>query len=251
MRKFRVVAFALCAAVSAVQGQTIAGAVLAKKEPHHHLAFEDSTLVVLRVEVPPRDTTLLHEHEPDYFWIALGRSEVVNARMGSAPATIASDDGSVHYTVGKFAHVARNPGTTPFRNITVELLGKQSNPRNLCEEAVAGQPLLCPSARKPRDMGVTERPAFETDQLQVSVLTFGRDGRLAGTETDGGRWYILLNPLDATAMNAVRDENAGAAPMRRNEWRGGTWRPPAGRKWRISNGTGREVDVLEVTAKRR
>ena len=250
-RTFVGVAMALCLAASAVQAQTIAGAVLAKKEPHHHLAFEDSTLVVLRVEVPSRDTTLLHEHGPDYFWIALGQSEVVNARLGSPAATIRSEDGSVHYTVGKFAHVARNPGDRPFRNITVELVKPQTNPRNLCEEAVGGQPLLCPSARKPRDLGVTEKPAFETDQLRVSVLTFDRGGQMTGGEADGNRWYILLNPADGAAMNAVRDDSGGATPIRRTEWRGGTWRPPAGHNWRISNGTGREVQVLEVTEKRR
>ena len=83
-RTFVGVAMALCLAASAVQAQTIAGAVLAKKEPHHHLAFEDSTLVVLRVEVPSRDTTLLHEHGPDYFWIALGQRDRKSTRLNSS-----------------------------------------------------------------------------------------------------------------------------------------------------------------------
>src|SRR5262245_28874635 len=123
-----------------VQAQTIPGAVLAKDEPHHHLAYEDASIRVLRVRVPAHDTTLLHEHDPDYFWVALGNSRVINARVGSPDATIASTDLSIHYTVGPFAHVARNPGAVPFDNITVELLEPQKNVRNICEESVTGKP---------------------------------------------------------------------------------------------------------------
>src|SRR5690349_12596279 len=135
-------------ALSAVplEGQKIPGAVLAKKEPHHHLAYEDSTLRVLRVRVPAHDTTLLHEHDPDYFWIALGASTVTNAKLGAPDATIASADLSIHYTAGNFAHVARNPGGVAFDNITVELLEPQTGVRNLCEAALADKPLDCRGA---------------------------------------------------------------------------------------------------------
>ena len=100
---------------AAARSQSIPGAVLAKNEPHHHLVYEDSTLRVLRVRVPAHDTTLLHEHDPDYFWIALGASTVVNAKLGAPDATISSADLSIHYTLGNFAHVARNPGGVPVR----------------------------------------------------------------------------------------------------------------------------------------
>src|SRR3954454_6336708 len=102
----RVVVAAAVLSGSPLVAQSIPGAVLAKQEPHHHLAYEDSTLRVLRVRVPPHDTTLLHEHDPDYFWVALGASTVINAKLGSPDATITSGDLSIHYTVGPFAHVA-------------------------------------------------------------------------------------------------------------------------------------------------
>src|SRR5215467_2423641 len=137
----RATTFGLALLLSAsAAAQSIPGAVLAKREPHHHLVYEDSTLRVLRVRVPAHDTTLLHEHDPDYFWIALGASTVVNAKLGSPDATITSPDLSMHYTPGHFAHVARNPGTSPFDNITVELLEPQANVRNLCEAVVADKP---------------------------------------------------------------------------------------------------------------
>src|SRR5579872_2874783 len=169
MRCFRYLVGVVIIAVLAprpVRAQSIAGAVLAKREPHHHVAFEDSVLRVLRVHVAGHDTTLLHEHDADYFWVALGASTVVNAKLGAPDATITSSDLSVHYTLGQFAHVARNPGGSAFDNITVELLGRQTNPRNLCEAAVSGTPVRCARARQGAWVrGATEHAAFETDQL--------------------------------------------------------------------------------------
>src|SRR4051812_14149493 len=154
---------------ASVGAQSIRGAVLAQREPHHHLTYEDSTLRVLRVRVPAHDTTLLHEHDPDYFWIALGPSEVVNARLGAPDAVITSADLSIHYSVGPFAHVARNPGDRAFDNITVELLQRQRGVRNLCEAAVGDQPLDCRPPGAP--VGVSEQPAFASDRVRVSLAT--------------------------------------------------------------------------------
>ena len=246
------VALPACTALSAAGAQTIPGAVLARNEPHHHPAYEDSLVRVLRVDVPGHDTTLLHEHGPDYFWIALGASEVINVRLGQPDATIRSADLSMHYTVGRFAHVARNPGTKAFRNITVELLRSQTNVQNLCEEVVAGAPLICTSTRVYRGLGVLERPMFETDQLRVSLLTLDAGGKLDGPRTPGSRLYITLNPLDATVLHARPEGPMRVAAARPGvEWSGGAWLASADGTWQLSNGSSRAIEVIEVTAKRR
>ena len=210
--------------------QSIPGAVLARHEPHHHMVYEDSELRVLRVRVPPHDTTLLHEHDPDYFWIALGASEVVNVRLGAAPAAIKSADLSIHYTVGKFAHVARNPGAVPFDNITVELLGRQTNVRNLCEAAVANQPNSCPQApaeRTRRFPGAAEHAAFTTDQLRVSLVTIQPGSTMQPSAETRRAWVIALDTADAS--RALRIEGQG-------RWVGGVFRAAPGAAWKISNG---------------
>lgn len=218
--------------------QSIPGAVLAKREPHHHLAYEDSTFRVLRVSVPAHDTTLLHEHDPDYFWIALGASEVVNARLGQPDAQIKSADLSVHYTVGEFAHVARNPGTVPFNNITVELLGKQTNVRNLCEAAVANQPNSCPAApteRTRRFPGAAEHAAFNTDQLRVSLVTIQPGGTMQPSSETKRAWVIALDTMDA--KGPLKIEGAGV-------WKGGVFRAAAGTDWKIRNSGKSAVRVI-------
>jgi hypothetical protein len=208
--------------------QSIPGAVLAKNEPHHHRVYEDSTLRVLRVRVPAHDTTLLHEHDPAYFWIALGASEVVNAKLGAPDATIKSSDLSIHYTPGKFAHVARNPGTVPFDNITVEILAPQTNVRNLCEDALASSPKRCPQSDR------NEHPAFETDQMRVSLVTI-EPGAAMRVGAAKPRWLIALDTNDTH----------GALQLSRGHWTGGVYRA-VGTTWVVSNRGKRAVRVLAV-----
>jgi hypothetical protein len=229
-----------CTTMLAVRAhaQSIPGAVLAKHEPHHHLAYEDSILRILRVRVPAHDTTLLHEHDPDYFWIALGASTVVNARLGAADATITSPDLSIHYTLGNFAHVARNPGEGSFDNITVELLRPQSGVRNLCEMAVAGKAIDCAPGTGTGVAGVSEYPAFTTDQLQVNRVTIAPGATLRPTTSTKHVWVIALDTLDTVRGLAI--ESGG-------RWVGGTFRSAGDSDWRIRNRSVKAIGVLTVT----
>lgn len=226
-------------AAATAGAQSIPGAVLAKREPHHHLAFEDATIRVLRVRVAPHDTTLLHEHDPDYFWVALGASTVVNAKPGIADATITSADRSIHYTPGKFAHVARNPGDAPFDNITVELLEPQTNVRNLCEHALGDKPLDCATTGRNSEFlfGGTEHQAFATDQIKVSLVTIESGQSLRSSALARPAWVIALD-----TASAVHD----LATTGVSRWVGGTFRSGAGQKWTITNRGRTPIHVVTV-----
>ena len=234
-------AFAACLVVISASAQTIKGAVLAKNEPHHHLAYEDAELRVLRVSVPAKDTTLLHEHGPDYFWVALGASEVVNARLGQPDAAIKSMDLSIHYTMGKFAHVARNPGSAQFNNITVELLALHSNVKNRCEEAVAKATMDCPTSKKatPRPAAY---PAFDTDQMQVELVTVAPGAILKGRA--GGPKGSWLITLDTTVTKDLMHIVAPAT-----KWVGGTMHAPAGVIWQVHSASTEPIKLISVRAK--
>jgi hypothetical protein len=156
-------------------------AVAVSAEPHHHLTWTDSLVRVFRVEVPPRSATLLHEHAVDYFWIAVGASEFMNAVAGKPETRVAAPDASVHFTRGGFAHVARNEGNAPFFNVTFELLRPQTNPRNLCEQVLSAEPGDCQRAMaiaREEFNGAPVRPEFETDQLGVALLAIDPNGTL-------------------------------------------------------------------------
>jgi hypothetical protein len=237
LRIRRVATLPLFLSVAAAAGaQTISGAVLAKREPHHHPVYEDTTIRVLRVRVPPHDTTLLHEHDSDYFWIALGQSNVVNAKPGVPDAIIASSDLSIHYTPGHFAHVARNPGDAPFDNITVELLNPQTHGRNLCEPALAGQPMSC--VNNAGAAHTSERPAFETDQLRVALVTIA-PGRTLQSSRGKRAWVIALDTADTRAALSLASGG---------RWVGGVYAPLVG-TWSIRNLEQRPVRVLTIVAR--
>lgn len=227
---------------SAASAQSIPGAVLAKHEPHHHLAYEDATIRVLRVRVPAHDTTLLHEHDPDYFWVALGASTVVNARLGTPDATITSADRSIHYTPGNFAHVARNPGEAPFDNITVELLEPQTNVRNLCEPAIGDKPLDCaatPARSATSFANGAEHPAFATDRIRVSLVTIEPGDTLRPTGATRSTWVIALDTADVRRALVT----TGAT-----RWVGGVFRSAAGTPWTVMNRGRSPVAIVTLVA---
>ena len=225
------------AGATAARSQSIPGAVLAKNEPHHHLAYQDSTLRVLRVRGPAHDTTLLHEHDPDYFWIALGASTVTNAKLGAPDATVTSADLSIHYTAGNFAHVARNPGNVPFDNITVELLEPQTGVRNLCEAALADKPLDCRGAsqRSATFIGAMEHPAFATARRRVSLVTIPPNATVRPGVPPKSVWLIALDTLDVAQSLATRSLGP---------WIGGVIRLPDDPTWRIQNHNGKSVRFI-------
>ncbi|MBZ5527335.1 MAG: hypothetical protein LAN71_05470, partial [Acidobacteriia bacterium] len=88
-------------------------------EPRHHLSLENAWVRAFRVEVAPRDSTLLHEHARDYVYVTLGPADIVNAVWGKPEAHAQLADAEVRFARGNFAHVARNLSEQPFRNLTI------------------------------------------------------------------------------------------------------------------------------------
>jgi hypothetical protein len=164
----------LCLACGLPAAALAQKAVPVADEPHHHLVFTGPNLRVFRVEVPAHSATLIHEHAVDYFWISVGPSQFVNAAVGKPEVAVTAADGSVHFTKGGFAHLARVDGALPFHNVTIELTREQTNPRNLCIAVLPDQPVDC-AAAMPRAnalfSGATVQPEFETDQVRVTLIT--------------------------------------------------------------------------------
>jgi quercetin dioxygenase-like cupin family protein len=105
-----------------VSAQTPAAEVEITAEPSHHLALQNQYVRVFQVEVPAHAATLMHRHRHDYIFVTLGASEVSNQVAGKPPVTLKLQDGEVRAVDGNFAHIARNLASTPFRNVTIELL---------------------------------------------------------------------------------------------------------------------------------
>lgn len=232
----------LAAAASAQKAVPIA------EEPHHHLVFTGDRIRVFRVDVPAHSATLIHEHVVDYFWIAVGASQFVNAAVGKPEAAVSAADGSVHYTKGGFAHLARVDGATPFRNVTLELPKAQTNVRNLCEAAVADQPLDCaPAMTRAAGLfsGGIVKPEFETDQVRVTLLTLASNEEIDLARHKRAPMLVAVDdaPGDVHITCPVVDQPKGFAMQARS---GNTYRLAGTANCSIHNATKSTVRFLAI-----
>ena len=117
----RCIFFCLIATLLAA-AQATAPEVEITAEPHHHLTFENKSVRVFNVEVPPHSDTLMHWHRHDYIYVTLGDTELINAVKDKPPVTVKLQDGETRFSPATFAHIARNVTDRPFRNVTIEIL---------------------------------------------------------------------------------------------------------------------------------
>ncbi len=91
-------------------------------EPHHHLVLQNSYIRAFLVNIPPGQSTLMHRHQHDYIYVVLGPSEISNQVEGKPAVQTKLQDGETHAVDGGFSHQVRTVSSTPFRNVTIELL---------------------------------------------------------------------------------------------------------------------------------
>src|SRR5262249_45958502 len=102
--------------------QPPASEVAITAEPSHHLVLETAWVRGSQVEAAPQGATLMPRHDRDYFFVALGAAEIENDVAGKPPVSLKLQDGETRFSTGGFAHIAKNLGDAPFRNVTIELL---------------------------------------------------------------------------------------------------------------------------------
>jgi hypothetical protein len=140
------------------------------KEPHHHLVLTNGNMNAFRVSVPANDTTLMHRHDLSYVYVSLGPADIINAVEGKPEIHAKLVDGQVGYAKGGFAHIARTDFGIPFNNVTVELVGNQGEPHNLCEKVVAGDLGKCDLSRDEVTAAIRTKPVLETDGVLVEAV---------------------------------------------------------------------------------
>lgn len=97
-------------------------AVPVESEPLHKTVFQNDEVRVYYVSIPAGKATQLHQHRHPYVTIAIGEAEFANEVEGELPRTVRMKDGEALEGGGGYAHVIRNLGKQPFRNLTMEFL---------------------------------------------------------------------------------------------------------------------------------
>jgi len=94
------------------------------REPHHFVKLDNQYVRVLDVTVPGYDSTLYHIHENPYFWIAVGDATLRGNTLGTKELTnIEKKDGEVSWSPA-VTHRVGNIVASTFRNITVQIQGR-------------------------------------------------------------------------------------------------------------------------------
>jgi quercetin dioxygenase-like cupin family protein len=119
MKRISIPAFLLIAVTLVAQATS---EVEITNEGHHHQVLENDYVRVFKVEVAPHEATLMHRHRHDYLFVSIGPADVSNEVEGKPPVELKLQDGQTGFLAANFAHIARNLGSMPFRNVTIELL---------------------------------------------------------------------------------------------------------------------------------
>jgi hypothetical protein len=128
------------------------------REPHHFVKLDNPLVRVLDVTVPAFDSTLYHIHENPYFWISIGDADLRLIAVGTPGiATVAPKDGEVRYSPVT-THRVGNVAATAFRNITVQIQGRDT--------ISAGSAFLA----SPRPTGYQGQPALDHELVRVERL---------------------------------------------------------------------------------
>ena len=101
-------------------------------EPRHHLKFQNQYVRMFYVFIPPGETTLFHTHVNDGLGIKLTDAQIRDEVLGGKADDSFVTRGAVgfsHYS-SPLTHRVINIGSTPFRNIFVEVLSSTDKSSN-------------------------------------------------------------------------------------------------------------------------
>jgi quercetin dioxygenase-like cupin family protein len=177
-------------------------------EPHHHLTLENKSVRVFNVEVPPNDATEMHWHRHDYIAVAIGASEISNTVKDKPPATVKFTDGDTRFASATFAHIVRDTGPAPFRNVTVEIL----------EDATLRNSTPTWDASKNEDRfldilpGGTKQILFVKDGIRVSEIELQPGAVIPKHHHTGPHLIIALTDLDLRSEILPSDPAPHPAP---------------------------------------
>jgi quercetin dioxygenase-like cupin family protein len=139
------------ASIGAQQSNSAQSPVEISGEPRHHPKFENEFVRIWDVTVPGGDATLWHAHRNDNVVITLAGAKLHIETVGRDPIDTEWKTGEVRFSKATYVHRAMNVGTTPFHNLTIELLKSPA--------------YLADVANLPKETG--REPILENDRVRV------------------------------------------------------------------------------------
>ena len=203
--------------VSGTVGAQSPAPVPVQDEPRHKPILRNPQVMVLRIQIPPGDESLMHPHENDAVHITVQGSDIREAtpRGWWASNHAASPDGLTYFSAlgGKpYTHQIRNTGSRETHIVSVELLGSApGNPRVF--EALPGSEKISDTPRARVERLKSDSAVAVPPSPANAVLVSLRAGTLSGLELGAAMSPGSVHWIPAGTV--VRTE---AAPGFGNDW---------------------------------
>jgi len=197
-----------CLLTTLVTAQATAPEVEINAEPHHYLTFENKSIRVFNVEVPPNTETLTHWHRHDYISVILGPAEIANNLKDKPPITVKFADGDARFATAPFAHYVRALGDRPFRNVTVEILEDEALRNSIAK--------WDPNKNEDRGLEVlpqgTKQILFVKDGIRATEFELQPGGIVPSHHHTGPHLLIAVTDLDIRSDVEGQGPNSGPVP---------------------------------------
>jgi len=117
-------------------------------EPLHKVLFQNDSVIVLKLTLPPGQRTQFHTHTHDRVAIDLSAAEItqqkINEPEGPVTPTKPGNFSALTLTDASYTHRVHNVGKTPYEVLDIELLQRPQTPSAALAATVAAEN---PSAR--------------------------------------------------------------------------------------------------------
>jgi hypothetical protein len=176
------------------------------EEPDHQLVLSNGYVNAYDVQVPPKSSTLLHQHLYDNILVVLGAADVTNTVEGQTPAHLTPTDSSVSFGRAPYADSVTNNGTKPFSNVIIEFLQPQGQEKTFYKsvtDALAGAVLNANFGK--------QNLVLETDAVRVLGVGIPSNGLWVAPSDGQPRLVIVLNDHSSPKSSpAKRSPEAGS-----------------------------------------
>jgi hypothetical protein len=207
----------------AALGDDPASAPSARNEPHHHVVLQNDLVRIMRVLIPPKSSTLWHEHNFDYVVIAVNGTNVhvdVAGNPQAVEGVMATNSvGYVNYAGKHFVHRVGNTSDVVNHQLAFEILVPSAGSFAASDRSSAPQYKMETDNDRVRVWRLKLPPgegAELIDQKGPAVRTILAGERMLETDSSGQVKEIPIKSGDFAWLSAAGSRsvtNAGLTPL--------------------------------------
>jgi len=214
--KIGLVSLLVLPAMLVAQQTSLPTSVPVEEEPLHRVLFKNDSVIVLKLTLPPGQSTQFHTHTHDRVAIDLSNAEItqqkINEPEGPATPSKPGNFSALTLTDASYTHRVHNVGKTSYEVLDIELLQRPETPSAALATTVAAEN---PSARIYNwvlPAGVTApmhahvRPYVIVSITEINLAMTSPDGQSAVQGAGPGDFRFV----DAKVTHTIG--NAGTTP---------------------------------------